>query len=63
MPEMSGLEFLRAAREAGNMVTFGFVTSETGADYRENAILAGAAFVLAKPFTADLLHDAIGALA
>lgn len=63
MPEMSGIEFLEAVRAAGHNVTFGFVTSETAADYRERAIAAGAAFVLAKPFNAVLLQEALGAVA
>lgn len=62
MPEMSGIEFLDAVRASGSEVAFGFVTSETGTEYRERAIAAGASFVLAKPFNADLLHDALGAL-
>lgn len=63
MPEMTGIEFLEAARAAGHTVTFGFITSETAAEFRERAIAAGAAFLLAKPFNADALEEALGAVA
>jgi two-component system chemotaxis response regulator CheY len=53
MPEMTGIEFLQALRDAGKTVTFGFITSETTPEMRERAIAAGAQFFLAKPFTAD----------
>jgi two-component system chemotaxis response regulator CheY len=59
MPEMNGLECLQALREAGNQVRFGFVTSESTPEMREKAITAGAGFLLAKPFTADDLADAL----
>jgi two-component system, chemotaxis family, chemotaxis protein CheY len=62
MPEMNGLECLRALRQAGNEVRFGFVTSESTPEMREKAIAAGAGFLLAKPFTADDLADALMAL-
>src|SRR3954465_4227298 len=53
MPEMNGIDFLRALKEEGNPVRFGFVTSESTADMRETAIEAGALFLIAKPFTAE----------
>ncbi len=53
MPEMNGLEFLKALRAAGNPVVFGFVTSESTPAMREQATNSGAAFLLAKPFSAD----------
>jgi two-component system chemotaxis response regulator CheY len=62
MPEMNGLQCLMALRKIGNRVRFGFVTSESTPDMREKAILAGAGFLLAKPFTADELADALMAL-
>jgi two-component system chemotaxis response regulator CheY len=62
MPEMNGLECLQALRDVGNEVRFGFVTSETTPEMREKAIVAGAGFFLAKPFTADDLADALMAL-
>lgn len=53
MPEMNGIDFLRALRAEGNTTSFGFVTSESTPAMREQAIEAGAAFLLAKPFSAD----------
>ena len=53
MPEMNGLDFLKALRGEGNMTTFGFVTSESTPAMRDQAVDAGAAFLLAKPFSAD----------
>jgi two-component system chemotaxis response regulator CheY len=63
MPNMSGLELLTAVRAEGHGATFGFVTSESTAAMREQAIAAGASFLLAKPFTADAFGDLIGTLA
>lgn len=57
MPEMNGIEFLKALRASGNKTTFGFVTSEGGADMRAQATDAGAAFLITKPFTADRFAD------
>jgi two-component system chemotaxis response regulator CheY len=57
MPEMNGIELLRALRETGCNVRFGFVTSESTTDMREQAIAAGAEFLIAKPFTAEDFAD------
>lgn len=61
MPEMTGIESLRAIRAAGSDVTFGFVTSEGSDEMRAQAEAAGAAFLIAKPFTADTFRDVIEA--
>jgi two-component system chemotaxis response regulator CheY len=61
MPEMTGLESLRAIRAAGSDVTFGFVTSEGSDEMRAEAEAAGAAFLIAKPFTADTFREVLGA--
>jgi two-component system chemotaxis response regulator CheY len=53
MPEMTGIEFLRALRTEGNETAFGFVTSESTPAMRDQAIEAGAAFLLAKPFSTE----------
>ena len=53
MPNMSGMEFLEALRESGNVAKFGFVTTESTAEMRARARDAGAAFLIAKPFTAE----------
>lgn len=61
MPEMTGIESLRAIRAAGSNVLFGFVTSEGSEEMRVEAAAAGAAFLIAKPFTADTFRDVLGA--
>ena len=57
MPEMNGIEFLRTLRAEGFDIKFGFVTSESTAAMREQAIEAGASFLLAKPFSAVDFED------
>lgn len=57
MPEMNGLELLQKLRADGNATTFGFVTSESTPAMREQALGNGAAFLLAKPFSADDFQD------
>ena len=54
MPEMSGIELLRAVTSEGldkKGVKFGFVTSEGSNEMRTMAREAGALFLIAKPFT------------
>ena len=53
MPEMTGIELLKALRADCNHVKFGFVTSEGTASMRNMADENGALFLIAKPFTAD----------
>jgi two-component system chemotaxis response regulator CheY len=53
MPEMTGIELLKTLRTEGIDTAFGFVTSESTPAMRDQAIAAGAAFLLAKPFSAD----------
>lgn len=60
MPDMTGIESLRAIRAAGSSVLFGFVTSEGSAEMRAEAEAAGASFLIAKPFTADTFRDVLG---
>ncbi len=60
MPEVTGIDFLRSLRAAGNPVRFGFVTSESTDAMRALAAEAGAMFLIAKPFTADTFADALG---
>lgn len=57
MPEMNGIDFLRALRAEGITTTFGFVTSESTPAMRQQALDAGAAFLLGKPFSADDFQD------
>jgi two-component system, chemotaxis family, chemotaxis protein CheY len=60
MPEMSGIELLKALRAEGNEVKLGFVTSESDAAMRDLAFQAGAAFMLTKPFTPDAIRAVLG---
>ena len=53
MPEMNGLELLIALRAEGCAVRFGFITSESQTHIKEQALDAGAMFVIVKPFTAE----------
>lgn len=62
MPEVTGIEFLRALRERGDTVRFGFVTSESTDVMRQTATEAGALFLIAKPFTADTFTQALSGL-
>ncbi|MFK7989055.1 MAG: response regulator [Sandaracinaceae bacterium] len=57
MPEMNGIELLRALNDKDVKVRFGFVTSESTEEMRSQARDAGAKFLLSKPFTADMLKD------
>jgi two-component system, chemotaxis family, chemotaxis protein CheY len=59
MPNMTGVEVLRAIRGAGLNTPFGFVTSEGTEQMREIAKAAGAIFLIAKPFTAEHFRDAL----
>lgn len=59
MPEMSGIEFLKALRAEGIDVKFGFITSVATPEIMEEGKAAGAAFVIGKPFSADKLKASI----
>lgn len=59
MPEMTGIELLEALNEAGIQVKIGVVTSQGTPEMRDQALAAGARFLLTKPFTADSLKEAI----
>ncbi|AIY16328.1 response regulator [Pimelobacter simplex] len=59
MPEMNGIDCLAALRAAGSTVAFGFVTSEGSDEMRQRADAAGAAFLIAKPFTPEAFDDAL----
>lgn len=62
MPQMTGIECLRALRAAGSAVPFGFITSEGSEDMRSVAAAAGADFLIAKPFTAEQFHQHLAPL-
>ncbi|TIC83516.1 response regulator [Nocardioides sp. GY 10113] len=59
MPEMNGIDCLTSLRGAGSQVPFGFVTSEGSDEMRERAAAAGAAFLIAKPFTPEAFDEAL----
>ena len=62
MPNMSGIELLRALRQEGCAVKFGFVTSEGTPEMKEQAAAAGASFFLCKPFTNEMLREVLSPL-
>ncbi len=59
MPEMKGIDLLKALRAAGRNVPLGFITSESSAEVRQQAAEAGAAFVIVKPFTPAAFEQAL----
>jgi two-component system chemotaxis response regulator CheY len=59
MPEMSGFELIQALRADGNSVKVGMVTSETYPALKQQALDAGALFIIAKPFTPDAVKAAL----
>jgi two-component system chemotaxis response regulator CheY len=62
MPNMTGVEALRALRAGGNQVPFGFVTSEGTPEMRETAQAAGALFLITKPFTAETFKEQLDSI-
>ena len=56
MPGMSGLELISTLRNDGNKVKFGFITSESTEERRQQAKDAGALFLVSKPFTPQSLQ-------
>jgi two-component system, chemotaxis family, chemotaxis protein CheY len=62
MPEMTGIEFIRALRAGGSSIPFCFVTSEGSEEMRTLATAAGAIGLIAKPFTAELFADTLSAV-
>ncbi len=59
MPEMTGIDLLRALRAEGFETPFGFVTSEGSPEMRAMADEAGALFLIAKPFTPESFREVI----
>jgi two-component system chemotaxis response regulator CheY len=60
MPEMSGIDLLKALRAEGIDVKMGFVTSESDQSMREMAFDSGAIFMITKPFSPDAVKLALG---
>lgn len=59
MPNMNGIELLKALRDAKSRVVFGFVTTEGTPDMRAKAMATGAQFVIVKPFTAEQFEETL----
>lgn len=61
MPEMTGIEFLRACKEDENIkkIPFVMVTAEAQKDSVVEAIKGGVDNYIVKPFTPDKLQEAI----
>lgn len=59
MPDMSGIDCLRLLRSEGNMVPFGFITSDVSGELWHEALAAGATFLIGKPFSAETLREAL----
>lgn len=59
MPEMTGIELIKAIEAQGIRVKFGFITTEGTPEMRANASVAGALFLVAKPFTPEALRGAL----
>jgi len=59
MPQMNGIDLLKAVRAQGNKIHFGFVTSEGTGDIRDTAMQNGAEFLIVKPFTPEAIYEAL----
>ena len=59
MPQMTGIDLLKSIRAKGNGVSFGFITSEGTDESRQEALDAGALFLLVKPFTPEALQSTL----
>ena len=59
MPQMSGMELLRALKKDGPNSKFGFVTSEAATELRDEALKSGALFVITKPFSPELFEETL----
>jgi two-component system chemotaxis response regulator CheY len=62
MPNMDGLEFIKAVRANGNKVPIVMITTEGGEDILKDAITCGASDSIKKPFTPDQLNEKLGGL-
>lgn len=59
MPVMNGIEFLQRLRADRNSTPFGFITSEASDEIKTLALQSGANFLLTKPFTPEVVQDAL----
>jgi two-component system chemotaxis response regulator CheY len=59
MPQMNGIDLLKAVKSAGISAHFGFITSEGTGDIRDLAMQNGAEFLIVKPFTPEAIFEAL----
>ena len=62
MPNMDGLEFVKAVRAKGKLIPIVMVTTEGGEDVIQEAIESGASGSIKKPFTPNQLQEKLGVL-
>ncbi len=62
MPNMDGLEFIKAVRANGNKVPIVMITTEGGEDILKEAISSGASDSIKKPFTPEQLNEKLGGM-
>ncbi|GAM09706.1 hypothetical protein OR1_01986 [Geobacter sp. OR-1] len=62
MPNMDGLEFIKAVRANGNKVPIVMITTEGGEDILKEAMNSGASDSIKKPFTPEQLNERLGGL-
>jgi two-component system chemotaxis response regulator CheY len=62
MPNMDGLEFVKAVRANGNTTPIVMITTEGGEEIIAEAISSGASDSIKKPFTPDQLQEKLGGL-
>lgn len=59
MPNMNGIDFLRALKDEGIETKFGFITTEATTEMRDMATDAGASFLISKPFTVESFEETL----
>lgn len=62
MPNMDGLEFVKAVRANGSTVPIVMITTEGGEDIIKEALTSGANDSIKKPFTPEQLNEKLGGL-
>jgi two-component system chemotaxis response regulator CheY len=62
MPNMDGLEFVKAVRGNGNTTPIVMITTEGGEEIIAEAMSSGASDSIKKPFTPDQLQEKLGGL-
>jgi len=62
MPNMDGLEFVKAVRANGFSMPIVMITTEGGEDVIADAIASGAKDSIKKPFTPEQLNEKLGGL-